>query len=237
MEPHNHHVNAAERAIQTFKEHFVSALAMTDIEFPLQLWDQLVPQVEATLNLLCRSKIDPSKSAYEVLHGTYDRNCFLLAPPGCKAVVYESPAHQGSWGSQGTDVWYMGPSLDHYQCCHYFIPETQAYQILGSAELFPQHCQVPCLTSTEHLQGLTDKMIVMLSAMTPGKQWCVLTLVWSKLTSQDLPPSPQVLTHPLHRWMLPVEDPQRLPCLEVATPHQQRVDIAPVEQRVSAPAI
>jgi hypothetical protein len=30
VEPHNHRVNAAERVIQTFKDKFVSALAMTD---------------------------------------------------------------------------------------------------------------------------------------------------------------------------------------------------------------
>jgi hypothetical protein len=39
VEPPNHHVNATKRAIQTFKDHFVSALATTDSEFPLQLWD------------------------------------------------------------------------------------------------------------------------------------------------------------------------------------------------------
>ena len=37
VEPHNHHVNAAGRAIQTFKNHFISALATTDSKFPLQL--------------------------------------------------------------------------------------------------------------------------------------------------------------------------------------------------------
>ena len=41
VEPNNHHVNAAECAIQTFKDHFVSALATTNSEFPLQLWDRL----------------------------------------------------------------------------------------------------------------------------------------------------------------------------------------------------
>jgi hypothetical protein len=53
--PHNHHVNAAKRGIQTFKDRFVSALATTDSEFPLQLWDRLTPQVKNTLTLLCRS--------------------------------------------------------------------------------------------------------------------------------------------------------------------------------------
>ena len=61
VEPHNHRVNAAERAIQTFKAAFIAALATTDSDFPLQLWDQLTPQVEDTLNLLRGSRVDPSK--------------------------------------------------------------------------------------------------------------------------------------------------------------------------------
>jgi hypothetical protein len=34
VKPHNHRMNAAERAIQTFKAHFISALATTDSKFP-----------------------------------------------------------------------------------------------------------------------------------------------------------------------------------------------------------
>jgi deoxyribodipyrimidine photolyase-like uncharacterized protein len=45
VEPHNHRVNAAEWAIQTFKGAFIAALATTDSDFPLQLWDRLTPQV------------------------------------------------------------------------------------------------------------------------------------------------------------------------------------------------
>jgi len=52
VEPHNHRVNTAERAIQTFKDVFIAALATTDRDFPLQLWDRLAPQVQDTLNLL-----------------------------------------------------------------------------------------------------------------------------------------------------------------------------------------
>jgi hypothetical protein len=43
VEPHNHRVNVAERAIQTFKDAFIAALATTDSNFPLQLWDWLTP--------------------------------------------------------------------------------------------------------------------------------------------------------------------------------------------------
>ena len=74
VEPNNHRVKVAERAIQTFKDHFVSTLATTDSDFPLQLWDRLTQEVETTLNLLRPSRIDPTKSAYEALHGPYDWN-------------------------------------------------------------------------------------------------------------------------------------------------------------------
>ncbi len=105
VEPHNHHMNAAERAIQTFKDHFISALATTDSEFPLQLLDRLTPQVENTLNLMRASCTNPNMLAYEAIHGPYDWNRFPLAPLGCKAIIYKSPEAWGSWGTQGTDAW------------------------------------------------------------------------------------------------------------------------------------
>ncbi len=60
VEPNNHHVNAAEHVIQTFKDHFVSTLATTNSEFLLQLWDCLAPHVETSLNMLQLSCIDHS---------------------------------------------------------------------------------------------------------------------------------------------------------------------------------
>ena len=126
VEPHNHQVNAAKCTIQMFKDHFISALATTDSEFPLQLWDRLTPQVENTLNLMRASRINPNMSAYEAIHGPYDWNRFPLAPLGCKAIIYKSPKARGLWGTWGTDAWYLGPSVDHYRCNHYFVSETRA---------------------------------------------------------------------------------------------------------------
>jgi hypothetical protein len=54
--PHNHQVNAAERAIATFKEHFIAALATVDMHSPLKLRDEFLPQVELTLN--CFTSLD-----------------------------------------------------------------------------------------------------------------------------------------------------------------------------------
>ena len=52
VEPHNHQMNAAKRAIQTRKDAFISALATTNQDFPIQLWDRMAPQVQDALNLL-----------------------------------------------------------------------------------------------------------------------------------------------------------------------------------------
>jgi hypothetical protein len=50
--PGLHRCNAAERAIHTFKNHFIAGLCTTDPKFPLILWDHLLPQALLTLNLL-----------------------------------------------------------------------------------------------------------------------------------------------------------------------------------------
>jgi hypothetical protein len=114
LEPHNHRVNAAERAIQTFKDAFIAALATTDGEFPIQLWDRCTPQVRDTLNLMRASQINPEISAYEALNRPYDWNRYPLAPLGCKAVVCKGGDTRGLWASRGVDGWYLGPSKDHY---------------------------------------------------------------------------------------------------------------------------
>jgi hypothetical protein len=50
--PHIHRRNNAERAIQTFKNHFIAGICSVDPTFPLKLWDKLLPQATITLNLL-----------------------------------------------------------------------------------------------------------------------------------------------------------------------------------------
>eukprot|EP00804_Cyclotella_cryptica_P017050 CCRYP_003285-RA/>CCRYP_003285-RA protein AED:0.19 eAED:0.21 QI:0/0/0/1/1/1/2/0/900 len=151
VEPNNHRVNAAERTIQTFKNHFVSGLCSTDSNWPLQLWDTMTEKAIITLNLLCTSRIDPSKSAYHQLHGhRYNWNAYPLAPPGTKAIIYESPTTRTSWGTRGLDAWYCGPAFNHYRNMKFYVPSTKAYRVSGSYDLFPQHCILPTFTPAQH---------------------------------------------------------------------------------------
>jgi hypothetical protein len=232
VQPHNHQVNAAKRAIQTFKAHFIRALPTTNSDFPLQLWDRLTPQVENTLNLMHPSRIDPTKSAYEAIHGPYDWNRFPLAPPGCKAIIYESPESRGSWASRGTNAWYVGPSLDHYRCNHYFVPETSAYRISGSTDLFPQHCQVPFLTWNKNLQEVINELVSTIKDMPEDKQRQVLTLVKQKLATLAFD-NDRCITNPIHEWLLPPGDIQPLPRRIATTQRVEHRVEQPATQRVS----
>jgi hypothetical protein len=48
---HTHRRKNAERTIQTFKNHFIAGQCSVDPNFPLKLWEKLLPQATITLNL------------------------------------------------------------------------------------------------------------------------------------------------------------------------------------------
>ena len=62
----------AERAIQTFKNHFKSYLALVDPEFSMAQWDLLLDNAFITLNLLRDSRYNPMLSSYVYLKGNFD---------------------------------------------------------------------------------------------------------------------------------------------------------------------
>ena len=62
-----HRRNAAEVEICNFKTHFLNVLAVVAEDFPINLWDRLLPQTEITLNLLQQSNATPNKLAYAQL--------------------------------------------------------------------------------------------------------------------------------------------------------------------------
>ena len=107
--PHAHRTNLAERAIQTFKQHFKTGLALVDPDFPLSQWDRLLPQAVMTLNMLRASRANPKLSAYSYIFGEFDFNATPLAPPGTRVVAHSKPAVRGTWAPNGEDAWYIGP--------------------------------------------------------------------------------------------------------------------------------
>jgi hypothetical protein len=85
--PHNHRVDTAKRAIGTFEEYFIAALATVNKFCPPQLWDEFLPQVEPTLNLICFSHCNPLISANHEFYSPFDFNKMPLALLVTKALV------------------------------------------------------------------------------------------------------------------------------------------------------
>ena len=97
VQPDIHRGNLAEGEIQTFKSHFNSILAGVDPTFSMYLWDQLLPQTILTLNLLQKSNITPTISAYQHIHGPFDYNKMPLAPLGSAVQMHEATNRRITW--------------------------------------------------------------------------------------------------------------------------------------------
>ena len=147
--PHIHRRNAAERAIRTFKNHFVAILSSTDLQFPLNLWDKMLPQALLTLNLLRGSRINPNLSAWAQVHGAFDYNRTPLAPFGTRVLVHEKPSVRATWAPHAVEGWYLGPAMNHYRCYRVWITETSAERVSETVVWLPSKVKMPTASSAD----------------------------------------------------------------------------------------
>jgi hypothetical protein len=131
--PSLHRQNAAERSIQTFKNHFVAGLCSVDKKIPMHLWCELLPQATLTLNLMRTSRINRTISAATQLFGQFDFNRTPLAPPGARVVAHVRPKAHRSWAPHGKDAWHIGPSPDHYRFYRFWMTGTNKTRIDSTA--------------------------------------------------------------------------------------------------------
>jgi hypothetical protein len=94
-----------------------------------------------------------------------------------------------------------GAVVDHYRCNHFFVPEIRAYRISGSAELFPQHCQVPILLWNENLQEVINELKTTLDEITPERRSTFIKQVIDRLELDKASTHSRTLTAPSHHWM------------------------------------
>ena len=142
--PNTHRANKAERAIREGKNHLIACFATAHPDFPLTLWDEILPQAEITLNLLREFTPNPSKSAYEGLYGNkYDFLAHPIAPVGALVVVHEKPKQRGSWDSHGVKAYYLGPALSHYRSWRTWIITTQTQRVSDTLAWFLEPLVLP----------------------------------------------------------------------------------------------
>ncbi|KAL7487982.1 hypothetical protein ACHAW6_013561 [Cyclotella cf. meneghiniana] len=108
--PDKHHRNVAERANQTWKDHFISIHAGVDVTFPTHKWDRLISQATLTLNLLRQSNVSLNVSAYANHHGQFHYNYTPLAPMGCVVQLHEKPKRRKTFSKHAAEA---GTSKHH----------------------------------------------------------------------------------------------------------------------------
>ena len=97
--PHDHRRNVAEKAIKTFKDHFVAVLCGTYESFPLQLWCRILCYAENQLNLLRKSRAMPKLSAFAHMYGDHDYDTHPWAILGQQVELRVTPKQRRTWES------------------------------------------------------------------------------------------------------------------------------------------
>jgi hypothetical protein len=165
--PYFHRTNAAEGAIITSREHFKAGLATVDPDFPVNLWDRLLPQAEITLNLLRASRLHPQLSAAAHYHGLIDYNKTVFGPPGCKIIAHEKPAQRCTWEVHGKPGWYLGPAMKHYRCQNVYITATASEHKVNILEFFPHNSPMPQISSADRILMAAQDMTYALNYSYP----------------------------------------------------------------------
>lgn len=149
--PTNHRANAAERAIQTFKAHFISTLCGCDESFPLHLWCRLLPQVEMTMNMLRPSRTTPNVSAYAHLHGQHDYNAHPLTPLGVQVEMHVMPGNRGTFAPHSVSGFCIGTSFKHYRCYEIYVKDTRSVRVGNTVFFKHKYLTMPTITNADAL--------------------------------------------------------------------------------------
>ncbi len=160
--PHTHRRNKAERAIQTFKNHFLAGLASVHPLYPIAEWDRLLFQATTTLNLLRNSRVNPKLSAYAYLFGNFDYNKTPLVPPGTKVIIHRKPQQRATWDFHGKDGFTIGPSMEHYRCIQCFVPAKRSTIDVDTVTFIPHNIPFPETSTEDHLNQAASDILAIL---------------------------------------------------------------------------
>ena len=154
-----HRRNAAEKAIQTAKNHLKAILAGCDKSFPMHLWDRLLPQAELTCNLLRPANSNPNISAHQYVHGNHNYDKHPLHPLGCKVQAFNDTKTRRSWEENSKDGYYVGTSMHHHRTYNVWIKTTRAIQ--NTDTVYFQHTYItkPTVTKADIVADAATKLI------------------------------------------------------------------------------
>ena len=156
--PNTHWSNKAERAIRTFKAHFISILTGVATDFPRNLWDLLLPQTELTLKLLRQATLSPSLSVWSYFHGLFNYDATPIGPLGCDIISHKKTGTRYSWDFRSAAGWYFGVALQHYRCHTIVAKATRAAKISDIVEFWHHHLTQPTVPLMDSIVRGVNKL-------------------------------------------------------------------------------
>ncbi len=163
-----HRRNQAERAIQTFKAHFISILAGVNDKLPLLLWCHLLKPTELTLNLLHQSRVAPKISAFAHVHGTHDYMPKLFAPIGCAVQMHVKPDNRLSWDTRLEPGFNLGTSMEHHQCFRVYVTRIRATRISNTVMFKHQYITSQTISPESHVVAAAQQLVMTLQGNIPA---------------------------------------------------------------------
>ena len=118
-----------KKRTETFKGNFKTIMCGVAKDFPMNLWDCLIPQAELTCNILHQSNVAPKVAAQAYAFGPHDSNRMPLAPMVCAVQIHEKTSKSKTWGVHSVDGWYLQTHPHHYRCFEVWSKHTGTERI------------------------------------------------------------------------------------------------------------
>eukprot|EP00804_Cyclotella_cryptica_P029865 CCRYP_010777-RA/>CCRYP_010777-RA protein AED:0.22 eAED:0.28 QI:0/0/0/1/1/1/4/0/696 len=227
--PDDHRRNVAEKAIQTWKDHFIAVLSGTADKFPLHLWCQLIPHMERQLNLLRQSNANSRISAYAHLYGSHDYNASPFVPLGLEALVHDKPHRRKTYTQHCSKGWVIGTSTEHYRCWKMWSPITRSTCIAAPVFFKHKYLTNPSMTPADALIAAAANLAHVIKHNAKAQHVGSKNLqdlqrlqqLFSDTAKQQLlsptstkpvaPPAPPPRVQAQHQSLLPAHRPQQAP--------------------------
>jgi hypothetical protein len=156
--PDIHRTNTAERAIRTWKNHFVAIRAGAPSTYRLSNWCKDLEQTDITLNMLRPCTTNPLLSAYESMEGMFSFDRTPMAPVGTEVMIHVKPSKRQTWGYHAIRAWYFAPALKHYRCIK-AVTEAGAVRVSDTFKLLHHNLPVPTISNTDRIIRATQQLI------------------------------------------------------------------------------
>ena len=126
----DHRRNLAEKAIQTWKDHFVSVFSGTADSSPLHLWCQII-------TLLRQSYVVTKILVYAYLYGGYNYSTMPFVPIGMEMLIHKKPRWRKTFVKHCVKAYGLSTSPENYRCWDLWVREICATRVLGT--VFHKH--------------------------------------------------------------------------------------------------